>query len=267
MPDSAPPITASGPALPGRALTEQQWRDALFVHWRVSPDRIAPLLPVGTQPDVLNGSSWIGLIAFRMVGLGLGAGHGLPWIGTFVETNVRVYTIDEEGRRGVVFLTLECDRLLAVVGARAMLNLKYRWAAQSFHREQVGRQQRLTYTSRGRLRAGKDASWRRRTGITVLVDQQQLTPSPTERFLTARFGLHQRAWNRTLWLPNTHQPWPLQRAHLVEERDELIAWCGLSGITDDPPESVLYSSGVRTSFGAPQVVPEVSPRSADPKLS
>jgi hypothetical protein len=29
------------------------------------------------------------------------------WLGTFLETNVRIYSVDDSGRRGVVFLSLE----------------------------------------------------------------------------------------------------------------------------------------------------------------
>ena len=38
--------------------------------------------------------------------------------GSFLETNVRLYSVDEHGRRGVVFRSLEADRLLPVLTAR-----------------------------------------------------------------------------------------------------------------------------------------------------
>lgn len=245
-------IHPTGPELPGRTITEQDWRDVTFLHWRIPAERIAPHLPQGTRPDIHDGSAWIGLIAFRMVGLGVGPSHGLPWLGTFLETNVRTYTVDSHGRRGVTFLTLECDRLVAVLGARALLGLNYRWASQSLSRDQVGEKQSLTYTSRGRPRLGGGEDPSRRTGIRVLIDAEQKAPSETDLFLTARFGLHETTWNRPIWVPNTHSAWPLQQGHLIELRDELVAWCGLPGITDHAPDSVLYSSGVRTHFGTPE---------------
>ncbi|MDT5030338.1 MAG: uncharacterized protein QOC94_509, partial [Actinoplanes sp.] len=67
----------------------QSWRDLTFLHWAVPPAVVAPLLPAGTTPDTLDGATYVGLIGFRMVGLGLLTGPGLPYLGTFCETNVR----------------------------------------------------------------------------------------------------------------------------------------------------------------------------------
>ena len=64
-------------------------------------------------------------------------GPAVPWLGTFPETNVRLYSIDEQGRRGVVFRSLEASRLAVVLGARAAFNLPYRWARMSIARSVV----------------------------------------------------------------------------------------------------------------------------------
>ena len=76
-------------------------------------------------------------------------------------------------------------------------------------------------------------------------------PGPLEHFLTARWGLHTHHLGRTLYVPNTHAPWPLQRAELLHLDETLVAACGLPGLTGRPPDSVLFSRGVRTAFAAP----------------
>lgn len=106
-------------------LLDQHWRDLTFVHWRVEPDLVAPLLPPGTRPDVYDGSSWVGLIPFRLAGAAFGQGPPLPYVGSFPETNVRLYSVDAAGRRGVVFCSLESARLAFVLGARWTLGLNY----------------------------------------------------------------------------------------------------------------------------------------------
>ena len=70
--------------------------------------------------------------------------------------------------------------------------------------------------------------------------------------LTARFGLHTRVLGRTLWVPNTHGPWPLRTARVTHLEDTLVAAAGLPGVTGRPPDSVLFSTGVRTVFGLPR---------------
>lgn len=47
-----------------------------------------------------------------------GAHLGLPYAGTFTEVNVRVYSRDAAGRHGVVFLSLDADRLAFVLAGR-----------------------------------------------------------------------------------------------------------------------------------------------------
>lgn len=111
------PVRGSGDPLPGRAVLDQTWTDLTFLHWRVEPARVAPLLPAGTRPDLYDGSTWVGLIPFRMREAGFGTGHPLPWLGTFAETNVRFYAVDAWGRRGVVFGSLESERLAFMLGS------------------------------------------------------------------------------------------------------------------------------------------------------
>lgn len=237
------PVSASAPPLPGARIMAQDWRDLTFLHWRVDPGVVAPLLPPGTRPDEHDGGTWVGLIPFRMVGAGLGRGPAVPYLGTFAETNVRLYSVDDQGRRGVVFRTLEASRLAVVLAARAAFALPYTWA-----RMRVGEADGLlTYTSRRRWPGPRTAT----TAVVVRPGPPSPSPGPLAEFLTARWGLHTRAFGRTLYVPNTHEPWPLQEAELVHLDDSLVAAAGLPGVADRAPDSVLFSRGVRTEFAAP----------------
>lgn len=224
-------------------MLDQAWTDLTFLHWRVDPDRVAPLLPPGTRPDLHDGSTWVGLIPFQMRDAGFGTGHPLPWLGTFAETNVRFYAVDTWGRRGVVFGSLECERLAFVLGSRLALNLNYTWARMRIQRDG----DRITYTSRRRWPGPRGAA----TRIAVRTGSPVGSDDPLADFLTARFALHTQAWGATRYLPNTHTRWPLQTAELLELDDDLLAAAGLPGLADTPPDSVLFSRGVRTQFGLP----------------
>ena len=109
----APPTIA--PPLPGRVLVEQHWRDVVFLHWRVDPERVSPYLPKGTRHELIDGATWVGLIPFVLADTRFPPLPPLHRLGTFVEVNVRLYARDHLGRRGVVFRTLEAGRLLPVV--------------------------------------------------------------------------------------------------------------------------------------------------------
>lgn len=235
-------VADPAPRLGRLVIMSQRWADLTFLHWRVEPRLVAPLLPAGTRPDVHDGSSWVGLVPFRMVGAGVGRGPAVPYLGTFAETNVRLYSVDGTGRRGVVFRSLEASRLAVVVGARLAFGLPYEWA-----RMRVTRHDGLiTYRTRRRLPGPRGAG-----GRVVVRPGEGLTTDPLAAFLTARWGLHTRLLGRTLYVPNHHGPWPLRSAELVELDDTLVAAAGLPSLAGRPPDSVLHSDGVRTVFGLP----------------
>ncbi len=244
MPDEAPePLRRDAPRLSGAQIMHQRWEDVTFLHWRVDSARVAPLLPAGTTPDVFDGSSWVGLIPFRMVGAGLGAGPSVPWLGTFAETNVRLYAVDGNGRRGVVFRSLDASRLPVVLGARAAFGLSYCWARMRVRR--VGGDIEYTTERRWPGASGIGAS------IVVRPETDVVDDDPLADFLTARWGLHTHWARRPLFVPNEHAPWPLRKATLRHLRDDLVAAAGLPGISQREPDSVLWSAGVRTVFGVP----------------
>jgi uncharacterized protein YqjF (DUF2071 family) len=248
------PVSSVAPALAGRAVISQHWGDLAFAHWRVEPERVAPLLPPGTRPDVFDGSAWVGLIPFELSRSAFPPTPVVPYFGRFAETNVRLYSVDAEGRRGVVFRSLEAARLVPVLTARIGLGLPYMWADMSIVRGGGT----ITYETvrRWPARVGTgpesgDRATRPRSRMTIRPLSDTVVDDPLADFLTARWGMHVARGGRTRYWPNEHGAWPLQRAQLVDLDDELVAWAGLPGVTDRAPDSLLYSRGVDTTFAAP----------------
>ncbi|BCJ33447.1 hypothetical protein Athai_09500 [Actinocatenispora thailandica] len=238
----AEPVTATAPRPVPVAVLAQDWREVTFLHWAVSPAAVAPLLPAGLRPDLHEGRTYLGLVAFRMVRVGPPR-LPVPYLGTFAETNVRVYSVDGRGRRGVVFLSLDAARLLPALVGRCAARLPYRWAAMRLRREPGGT---VRYLSRTRW-PGRGV----RDLLAVRPGARIATPSATETFLTARWGLHTRLAGRTWYLPNIHQSWPLHRAELLDRDSGLVTASGLADAAADPV-SVLWSPGVSVRFGPPK---------------
>src|SRR5262249_23552411 len=103
----------------------QSWIDLTFLHWRIDPQIVRPLVPGSLELDLCDGSAWIGLVPFYIIGLTLPHAPAVPWLSHFAETNVRTYVVDPNGRRGVWFFSLDAARLAAVAGARAAFALPY----------------------------------------------------------------------------------------------------------------------------------------------
>jgi hypothetical protein len=240
--ETAEPVTPEPARSIERALLTQSWLDLAFLHWAVAPDLVQPLLPADTRPDVIDGHTYVGLIAFRMHRIGWMGLPGLPWLGSFPETNVRLYSVDAAGRRAVVFRSLDASRLLPVLTARAGFRLPYVWSRMAVRRAGDV----IEYTSR-RHRPGDPSTASR---IKIRIGEPVARPSADEHFMTARWGLHCAPLGRTLYLPNEHPRWPLFRAELLELRENLVAAAGLPAPAG-PPDSVLYSPGVPVRFGPP----------------
>jgi uncharacterized protein YqjF (DUF2071 family) len=235
----AEPITVLPPRDPGRAMFRQTWADLTFLHWAVDPDLVAPHLPPGIRPDVHGGVSHVGLVPFSMRDVAISPGPAVPYFGTFAETNVRLYSVDSQGRRGVVFCTLDADRLVPVLVARAF-RVPYVWSKMSVRREG----DLITYRAKRRPPFGKRASSLVQARIGPPIEGNEL-----EQHLTARWGLHRPGLRGSRYWPNSHGQWPLHSATLERIDDGLLAAAGFPGVTDRPPDSVLFSPGVETVFG------------------
>lgn len=234
------PVTPTAPRPAGRVLFTQGWRDVAFLHWAVDPARVAPLLPPGTRPDEHEGATYVGLVPFRMLRIGLLGTPGLPWLGSFLETNVRLYSVDEQGRRGVVFASLDAERLLPVLAARWVAGLPYLHARMRCTR--IG--DVVAYTSRRRWPGPRGA----RGDVVLRVGDRLADPPPLARFLTSRWGLHQTdRRGRTVYWPNEHPEWPLHDASVLGLDEQVTAAAGLA--VAGSPDSVLFSPGVDVRFG------------------
>lgn len=224
-----------------RPLLTQEWADLAFLHWAVDSADVAPFMPPGVVPDTLDGLTYVGIVAFRVGATGFASSANLPYLGTYPETNVRLYSVDESGRRGVVFCSLDASRLIPVMIGRLGVRLPYVWSRMAMRA--AGGQVRYASAGRGPRRAYS----------RIAVRPGAYIPEPTalEHFLTARWAIHIGVLGTTLYLPNDHPRWPLYRAELVECDENLIAAAGVP-VPDGDPVSVLYSPGVAVRFGRPR---------------
>jgi uncharacterized protein len=223
------PITTDPPPPPAVTPLAVTLSDVTFLHWPYDPSVVRPLMPPGTEPDSFDGAAYVGLVAFRMRSYG-----------EFLQLNIRTYSIDQHGRRGVVFLAMEANRLPWVLASRAA-GLPYRWSRASLTRHV----HELHYRTTRRWPGPANIATRIRVRIG-----QPIEGDPLDHFLTARWRLHHRAPTATLAATLTHNRWPLHAADLLELHDELIPTAGLPAPTAQPV-NVLYSPGVQGRFGLP----------------
>ena len=101
--------------------------------------------------DTFDGQAWIGLIPFEMRRVRLGPTPPVPYLGSFIEINVRTYVVDATGRRAVWFWSLDVPRSMIVGVARTAFALPYCWSPGARHSEHEPGRHR--YTMRRRWQA------------------------------------------------------------------------------------------------------------------
>jgi uncharacterized protein len=216
----------------------QQWRRLTFLHWRYPADVLQVLLPAGLTVQTFDGSAWVGLVPFLMVGVRPPAVPALPWLSRFPETNVRTYVTGPDGRPGIWFFSLDATRLPAVLTARAGYGLPYFWSEMT-----VGvRGGRLGYRSRRR--------WPGPAGARCDADVVPGGPvdaGPLEQFLTARFRLYSRFAGRLVAADAEHGPWPLRAGRVGRLDQNLVQAAGLPDPAGEP--LVHVSPGVSVRIG------------------
>lgn len=189
----------------GRVSMRQQWAHLMFLHWQCDPGAIQRTLPPGLTVDVHDGRAWLGVVPFYMNRVRPAWLPAVPFISDFLELNLRTYVHDEQGRPGVWFYSLDCNRWLAVKVARAGFHLPYEHAAITAH-EQGGA---VDFRVR---RHGQPAAGDWRYVYRTETPGREVAPGSLEFFLLERYRLFAfDARRRRLWSGQVaHPPYRMQ---------------------------------------------------------
>lgn len=198
----------------GRWTWRQSWKDLLFAHWPVPAELLRPLVPECLAVQEFGGTSWVGVVPFRMSGVMRRPLPDCPWLSAFPELNLRLY-VERDGKPGVWFLSLDASNPLAVWAARRFFHLPYFHAAIRME----CREGAFHFSSQ-RVGKGRTVSFRARYRATSAVYEAK--PGSLEAFLTERYCLYAQRPDGALQRADVHHvPWPLQEAVGEVEASEL----------------------------------------------
>ncbi len=220
----------------------QNWRDLLFVHWRVPVAALRALVPSQLELDLWEGQAMVGVVPFAMRDV------RPAWLPSFMaldflETNTRTY-VTYRGRPGVYFFSLEAASLLAVKAARWGWGLPYFHADMTMERDGDS----IVYES---MRRGGNAEHRVRYRPGKLLGPS--AEGTLEYFLLERYLLFSIKKDRVFEGQVEHVPYPAQEVELVSISDGLVAAAGLT--PEAEPCAVHYATGVDVEVFGPSEVP------------
>jgi len=247
MSGTVEPISPDPPSHHRRAVLRQEWAELAYFHWPYEPDAVQRHLPVGVHVDTFDGAAWVGLIPFEMRNVQLGPMPPVPWLGSFIEVNVRTYVIDASGRRAVWFFSLDVPRAAVVGVARSAFALPYCWASAAHVRD--GDRHRYQMTRRWPRSGGAFADMAF-TAAEAIADDDV---SGLEHFLSARWALLTQRRTQLLYGEVRHPRWPLHRVGDVQIDQDVIEAAGLA--SPSGPPHAMYSPGVDVEVAWFQNVP------------
>lgn len=204
---------------------------------------LRPLVPRELEIQEFDGTSWIGVVPFRMEGVMRRPLPDLPWISAFPELNVRLY-VERDGRPGVWFLSLDATNPVAVWAARRFFHLPYFRADIAIQ----GDGARFDYRSR-RVNAAGSPGFEAVYG--PIGDVYQAKPGTLEHWLTERYCLYAASPRGALSRTEVHHvPWPLQRAEATISRNDMARPFGLP--LDGPPALLHFSRRIDVVVWSPE---------------
>ena len=225
----------------------QSWRDLLFAHWPVPAARLRPLVPPALEIQEVDGTSWVGLVPFRMADVMARGLPAIPGLSDFPEMNLRLY-VQAEGKPGVWFVSLDATSPLAVWGARRFVHLPYFHAAMTARADGDG----IRYESVRRTPPSPRVAFRGSFAPTAPVSPA--VPGTLAHFLTERYCLYAATPAGGLRrVQIQHGPWPLQpaRADFAENTVGEAQGIPLPGA----PPLLHFSRRIDVVTWAPEIVP------------
>jgi uncharacterized protein YqjF (DUF2071 family) len=204
----------------------QEWNDALFLHWTIPCDVIRSCIPRALNLDTFNGDAYVSLVAFTMQKIRPRVLPAIGYVSDFDEINLRTY-INNDGKSGVYFLSIEAGKRLSVLIARALSGLPYVTAC-------IARSK------------GKYSSINDRTGCYMdaafEVGQQQ-EKTNLDKWLTERYCLYLDDGGKLFRYDIHHKEWKIN--HVRIDRLSLNYGVGGVSLSNIAPGLTHYSEGVK----------------------
>lgn len=205
----------------------QEWRNALFLHWKIPFETLRPLVPEKLKLDSFNGDYYVSLVAFTMKNIRPRLLPAFTPISTFHEINLRTYT-NHENKAGVYFLSIEAEKTISAFLSRMLSGLPYQKARM--HRSSE------TYNS-------VNPKANQQLDLSYQIGKPVLHKSLLDTWLTERYCLHLVQQDRVYTFDIHHLEWPL--AELEIKTQQLHYKVGDLNLGSISPDSSHYSEGVQ----------------------
>ena len=209
----------------------QEWRDAIFLHYKVDKDLLKQFIPIDLELDIFDGDAWVSVVAFTMIKARPKNLPSFSPISDFHEVNIRTY-VRKGDKAGVYFLSIEASKFLSTLIAKNVSGLPYRSS-------NISREKLKTFTSR-------NSYYNDLLLIEYKVEQNssktKFDKSDLDKWLTEKYALFQDYQNALIKYEIHHSEWPLNK---IEIKNFDIRYDRFASLINNKPDLVHYSDGVQ----------------------
>ncbi|MCS7209662.1 MAG: DUF2071 domain-containing protein [Fimbriimonadales bacterium] len=233
-----------------RPTLRMRWKHLLFVHWRVSPALLRPLIPEPLQIETYDGTAWVGFVPFVMESVRPVWLPPVPKLFDFPEANLRTY-VRYSGQHGVWFFSLDAAHRLGVWVARRYWKLPYYYARMRWW---MPAPDEIYYEMRRWARPRASARVRYRFEGTP----RETEPGTLEHFLVERYTLFTVHHGVVYSAEVAHLPYAIQPATIIELEQTLTDTAGIPLLDGAPVAFYAPGFGVLASALRPmQIAPDM----------
>lgn len=224
----------------------QRWEELLLLHWPIDQSKLKHSLPSDLKADLFDGSAWISVVGFKLTQLRISPFRWIPWA-DFWEINLRTYVMDQNGKKGVWFYSLDSSDLFAVAGARLLYGLPYNFAEASGEYDSG----KLAFQSNRRF-PHQRATSNFEASFSQVQNEENIAKSSLDQFLLERyrFWSPRKLSNQSTFAQIKHPPYDAVNTKSARYEGELFKSQGL----DEPkivPMLGHYCKGFNVQATAP----------------
>jgi hypothetical protein len=217
------------------------WRDALFIHFRIAPEALQPMIPLPL--DLFDGQAYVSLVAFTQdrlrPAIDVAAAEYLSRpLGRHEFLNVRTYVL-RDGEPGIYFISEWIPNRLAVFLGPRLYGLPYRLAQLAYH---TAEGYAMRQVMAGEHQFSCQATWDHRGRFAACQADTEA------EFLLERYTAYTFRRGVLRQFRIRHDPWRQTEARVNICRRQLLA-----PIPEMTPCSAHFSPGPRNvEIGKPQ---------------
>jgi len=215
------------------------WHNALFLHWKISPEVLGPLLPPALELDLFDNHAWLGIVAFEMHDVRRRWLPRMPGMLSFPEINVRTYCRHPDSN-GIYFFSLDTPEIFTRTFGKRQFHLPYRKRRIQYETKPDSSTIYRSYRADGEI----EFDVRYQPATTEVESLDALTPDDFVKWSSERYSLYSETRDGTLMRGDVkHPPWPTSQVAFELTTNHLLTpYMNATSM----PDAAHYSTGVDT---------------------